>query len=105
MNRDFLINLVESEIKFNREPEVNLMRAVVKQAFLDILIISGKNKYKKRKKDAGEWFEEESIDFHMVCSLAHLEVRRIKMLYSLVSSCNYMPKINSAIIFFKENEP
>lgn len=86
MDRDFLINLIESEICFNRDPEINLMRAVVKQAFLDILIISDNSKYKKRKKEADEWLAQESCDFNMVCTLGRLEIDRIKMLYELTRS-------------------
>ena len=86
MNREILITIIENEIKFEREPEVNLMRAVIKQAFIDLLIISDKPKYKKLKENAREWFEEESSEFDLVCSLAFLKQSRIKMLYALVCS-------------------
>ena len=84
MNREYIICLIENEIKNNQEPEINLMRAVVKQGFLDLLIISQNPKYQKWKREAKFWFEEESEDVRLVCNLAHLDYKRIRMIYDLI---------------------
>jgi len=86
MNRENIICLIESEIKNNKEPEVNLMRGVVKQGFLDLLIISKNPKYQKWKSEAKIWFTEESEDLKFVCNLAQLNYQRIRMIYDLINT-------------------
>jgi len=85
MDREFVLNLINAELQYNQEPEANLMRAVIKQAFLDYLIISTNYKYRSKKRLAREWFETNSEEFKLVCLIAQVKYSRIIEIYSLIT--------------------
>jgi hypothetical protein len=89
MDRSDIITLIESELILDQEPEINLMRAVIKQAFLDLLVISDKPKYQRLKIQAQDWLAGDAKDFELVCTLALVSSVRIKMLYYIVDTCMY----------------
>jgi hypothetical protein len=92
MDRNFILTLIIAELSVTNIPEVNLMRAVIKECFLDLLIISQRKKYNKKKQDAKAWFELESDNFYLICQLAVIDPKRIKRLYEFVTK--YLEGLN-----------
>lgn len=81
MNRFNILKMVHHVLPKSSTEEVNLWREVIRQGFLDVLIISDNKKYDKIKKEAYNWFSRKNKDYKTVCSLAKVDESIINQLF------------------------
>jgi hypothetical protein len=81
MNRYIIIKSLDKLLTRSDTEEVNLWREVIRQAFIDLLIISKNKKYDLLKKEAYKWLATKSKDYYLVCALAQIKEEQINNLF------------------------
>ena len=75
------INIATEITKTSPRSEHRLYQAVIVQAFEDCLYTLGGKNEAYNKKEAHEWFMNDSADFKYICDLANLDPGRVRSRY------------------------